>query len=114
MSGWRQCLVVLREMEVDAAAARVAVLELKTSSLMKEETVPNGTDKHENATNGYVAGLASVKSKKKKVKKKKNSHAADCNAEVFQFLPSQELVQSSYPWSAVIRHRRGRCAIASR
>lgn len=70
-------------MEVDVVVVWVVVLELKIFSLMKEEIVLNGIDKYENVINGYVVGLVFVKSKKKKVKKKKNFYVVDCNVEVF-------------------------------
>ncbi len=61
---------------------------------------------------------------KKKKKQKKNKKVAatklgllsdgDSAAGVHLLLPSQKLVEKNFPWSTVIRPRRGRCAIATR
>ncbi|KAG0622645.1 hypothetical protein M758_3G113400 [Ceratodon purpureus] len=98
-------------MEVDAVANGVAALEVEDSC--GAVVVDEGREgKVEAEGEGGVAAAKS--SKKKKKKKKVNSHGPDSSAEVFQALPSQKLVESLFPWTAVMRPRRGRCAIAAR
>lgn len=98
-------------MEADAAAAVVEALELEDS---KAKVVPNEEGAGPVAEPEERVGVAVVKSKKKKKKKNSNSHAPACSREPVQVLPSQELVESFFPWKAVLRPRRGRCAIATR
>lgn len=100
-------------MEADhAVAAGVEALELKGSCVGKGKViVPN---EKEVAESEEGVGVPAAKSKKKKKKKKANPHAPDCSKEPFQVLPSQELVESLFPWKAVLRPHRGRSAIATR
>lgn len=66
--------------------------------------------------------VGTTTTKKKKQKKKKKAAATklgllsdgDSAAGVHLLLPSQKLVEKNFPWTTVIRPRRGRCAIATR
>lgn len=95
-------------------AAGVETLELKDSFVEERKIVLSENGMNGNAESEEGVGVAAAKSKKKKKKKKSNSHTADSSRELFQVLPSQELVESLFPWKAVLRARRGRCAIATR
>lgn len=99
-------------MEADAAAAGLEALKLK-DSFDEEGKMERNEGGARVAEFEERLGVTASKSKKKK-KKKANSHPPDCTREPFQLLPSQELVESLFPWKAVLRPRRGRCAIATR
>ncbi len=66
--------------------------------------------------------VGTTTTKKKKQKKKKKAAATKLGllsdggsaAGVHLLLPSQKLVEKNFPWTTVIRPRRGRCAIATR
>lgn len=91
----------------------VAALEVKDSGVETGEVVPNKNGRDGSAEPEGEVGVAAAKIRRKK-KKKANSHVSDRSGESFQALPSQKLVEVLFPWTAVMRPRRGRCAIAAR
>lgn len=103
-------------MDVDAATNGVVALEVKDSCVEEGGLVAkeNGREWKAEPEAEDEVGVAAAKSKKKKKKENSNAQGLNRSGEYFQALPSQKLVESLFPWTAVMRPRRGRCAIAAR
>jgi predicted RNA-binding Zn-ribbon protein involved in translation (DUF1610 family) len=107
----------------------MAALSLEDQVVVSQEQ-PFEMDAHQHQHQHQCAGGGgadevvgtTTTTKKKKQKKKKKAAATtlgllsdgDSAAGVHLLLPSQKLVEKNFPWTTVIRHQRGRCAIATR
>lgn len=106
----------------------MAALSLEDRVVVAQDQ-PFEMDTHQHQHQHQCAGgggadevVGTTTTKKKKQKKKKKAAATklgllsdgDSAAGVQLLLPSQKLVEKNFPWTAVIRPRRGRCAIATR
>jgi hypothetical protein len=106
----------------------MAALSLEDRVVVAQDQ-PFEMDTHQHQHQHQCAGgggadevVGTTTTKKKKQKKKKKAAATklgllsdgDSAARVHLLLPSQKLVEKNFPWTTVIRPRRGRCAIATR